>query len=58
MSNLRTGPRGGKYRLVRGKKVYEGNTSHYCGAAKSFPVNSQKKCRAALSYSRHARKTM
>jgi len=55
MNKLRTGPRGGKYRNVNGKKVY------YCGSAggvakNKFPVNTEKRCRAALSYSRFAKR--
>ena len=42
MNKLRTGPRGGKYRNVNGKKVY------YCGSAggvakNKFPVNTEKR---------------
>ena len=82
-----TGPSGGKYTKVGGKKVYvprkyrglrrrkqrsrggRSNVSKYRGLKKSvfcgpaggaakgsYPVNTQKRCRAALSYARFAKR--
>ena len=63
-----TGPRGGKYTLSKtGKKEYlpkqrkVSRKIHYCGPAggaarTSYPVNTQARCRAALSYARFAKR--
>jgi hypothetical protein len=57
-----TGPNGGKYTLSKtGRKEYRKKTTHYCGSAggaakTSYPVNTEKRCRAALSYARFAKR--
>ena len=61
---LYRGERGGVYTLTKtGERSYKSRASrgHFCGAAggaakASFPVNSEKRCRAALSYSRFAKR--
>ena len=68
MTKWITGPRGGKFKYTKdGKKTYESrdargsSNTKFCGpaggAAKtSFPVNTEKRCRAALSYARFAKR--
>ena len=56
----RIGPKGGVYVLTKtGNKRYLNINSQFCGPAGgakaiSFPVTTQKQCRAALSYARYA----
>lgn len=55
---VKTGPKGGRYVEVNGNKRYI-NSNAFCGPAggagpRNFPVNSEKRCRAALSYARKA----
>lgn len=57
-----TGPKGGRYTLSKtGKKEYLPKSTHYCGPSgggkkNSYPVNTQSRCRAALSYARFAKR--
>jgi hypothetical protein len=61
---LYRGERGGVYTLTKtGERSYKSRASrgHFCGAAggaakASFPVNNEKRYRAALSYSRFAKR--
>lgn len=61
MGKAKMGPRGGMYVLTKsGNKKYL-NKSDFCGPAggagsTNFPVNTEKRCRAALSYARMAPK--
>ena len=60
MGRARIGPRGGVYVMTRsGNKRYLNINSQFCGPAGgakaiSFPVSTEKQCRAALSYARWA----
>ena len=60
-SSVKVGPRGGIY--IKSKKTGKYRNvpaSAFCGAAggaknpRSFPVDTEKRCRAALSYARFA----
>lgn len=59
MGKAKIGPKGGVYVLTKsGNKKYLKN-SDFCGPAggagpTKFPVNTEKRCRAALSYARTA----
>ena len=58
----RVGPRGGVYVVTAaGNKKYLNVNTQFCGPAggakaTAFPVNTEKRCRAALSYARYAPK--
>jgi hypothetical protein len=62
MGKVKTGPRGGLYILTKnGNKKYLKSDEDFCGPSggagkTNFPVNTEKRCRAALSYSRFAPK--
>ena len=59
MGKAKVGPKGGVYVLTKsGNKKYL-KDSDFCGPAggagsTKFPVNTEKRCRAALSYARTA----
>jgi hypothetical protein len=60
MGKAKVGPRGGVFIMVNGTKKYL-KSNQFCGPAggagsTKFPVNSEKRCRAALSYARYAPK--